>query len=294
MMSIDGDMNFRKSIVKLPSFGEWKSRSSEKLEEKKMNILDKFNLIGRVSIVTGAAMGLGKAMALALGQAGSAIVIADINLEEAEKTAAEFRSNEGIEAIAIKMDVTKEEDVNNMVSEVVHRLGRIDILFNNAGINVHEKAEETSFDSWKKVVDINLNGVFLVSKAVGKVMIEQKKGSIINISSMSGIIANIPQCQASYNASKAGVIMLTKSLAVEWAKHNIRVNTIAPGYMKTELTKPYFERNDNMVQTWMDITPMGRPGTPDELGGIALYLASDASSFVTGNVFGIDGGYTAV
>ena len=181
-----------------------------------------------------------------------------------------------------------------MVSKVLNHFGKIDVLFNNAGITHHEKLEDILFEDWYKVININLNGVFLVSKAVGRVMIEQQKGSIINISSMSGLIANTPQSQSSYNTSKAGVIMLTKSLAMEWAQHNIRVNTIAPGYMKTELTKPYFEENGDMVKTWMNLTPMARPGTPDELGGLALYLASDASSFVTGSVYTVDGGYTAL
>lgn len=259
-----------------------------------MSILDKYSLKGQVSIVTGAAMGLGKAMAEALAQGGSNIVIADINISEAQNTADELMRNEGIEAIAIKVDVTQESQVNSMVGKVMEQFGRIDVLFNNAGIVINEKAENTSFENWKKVMDINLNGVFLVSKAVGNVMIQQKKGSIVNISSMSGLIANTPQCQASYNSSKAGVIMLTKSLAMEWAPHNIKVNTIAPGYMKTELTKPFFENSEGMSEKWMDMTPMGRPGQPKELGGIALYLASEASSFVTGAVFSIDGGYTAL
>lgn len=259
-----------------------------------MKILDKYNLKNQVSIVTGAATGLGKAMATALAQAGSNIVIADINQQQADETAKELRQEEGIEAIAVQMDVTKEEQVEEMVKKVTNHFGKIDILFNNAGIVINEKAEETSLENWKKVIDINLNGVFIVSKAVGKQMIKQQKGSIVNISSMSGIIVNTPQCQASYNASKAGVIMLTKSLAMEWAPHNIKVNTIAPGYMKTELTKPFFESGEGMTKTWMDMTPMGRPGNPEELGGIALYLASEASSFVTGSVFTIDGGYTAL
>ena len=259
-----------------------------------MSILDKYSLKGQVSIVTGAAMGLGKAMAEALAQGGSNIVIADINISEAQNTADELMRNEGIKAIAIKMDVTQEDQVNSMVDKVMEQFGRIDVLFNNAGIVINEKAENTSFENWKKVMDINLNGVFLVSKAVGNLMIQQKKGSIVNISSMSGLIANTPQCQASYNSSKAGVIMLTKSLAMEWAPHNIKVNTIAPGYMKTELTKPFFENGEGMSEKWMNMTPMGRPGQPEELGGIALYLASEASSFVTGAVFSIDGGYTAL
>ena len=143
-------------------------------------------------------------------------------------------------------------------------------------------------------MDVNLNAVFLASIGVGLVMIGQKKGSIINISSMSGLIVNVPLNQAAYNTSKAGVIMLTKSLAVEWAKYNIRVNTIAPGYMRTEMTRAGVEENGETVKTWIDLTPMKRLGTPEDLQGIALYLASDASSFATGGVFTIDGGYTAI
>ena len=258
-----------------------------------MNIIEKFKMKGRCSIVTGAAMGLGKAMAVSLAQAGSHIVIADINIEKAEETAKEIRVN-GTEVIVIKTDVSCQEDCIKLAKAVKSEFGRIDVLINNAGICIHEKAEDMKFSDWKKVIDVDLNGVFLMSQAIGNVMIEQKKGSIINISSMSGLIVNTPQCQSSYNSAKSAVNMLTKSLAIEWAKHNIRVNSIAPGYMKTELTRPYFEENGDMVKRWIDLMPMGRPGEPDELAGIALYLASDASSYTTGGVFVIDGGYTAL
>lgn len=256
-----------------------------------MGVLEKFSLKGCCTIVTGAAMGLGKAMASALADAGSDIVIADINLEVARNTAGEI-AGKGVRTLAIKNDVTSIDDAENLVKEVVKEFGRIDVLINNAGICKHEKAERMKFQDWHDVLNVNLNGVFIMSQAVGNFMISRKKGSIINISSMSGIIVNTPQCQCAYNASKAGVIMLTKSMAAEWAEHNIRVNTIAPGYMKTELTRPYFEGNGEMVKRWMEFSPMKRPGTPDELEGIAVYLASEASSFVTGGVFTIDGGYT--
>jgi NAD(P)-dependent dehydrogenase (short-subunit alcohol dehydrogenase family) len=256
-----------------------------------MHVFEQFSLKGQTSIVTGGANGLGKAMAKALAQAGSNLVIADINFKEAQRTADELQE-EGIETFAVQTDVTSEQQVDDMVHQVLERFNAIDVLFNNAGICMHIKAEEMRFDDWHKVININLNGVFIVSKAVGKVMIQQKKGSIVNISSMTGVLVPIPQCQVSYNASKAGVIMLTKSLAVEWAQHNIRVNTIAPGFMKTELTRPFFEGNSEMTQSWMELTPMKRPGLPEELAGIAVYLASNASSFTTGGVFVIDGGYT--
>ena len=258
------------------------------------NILEQFKLDGKVAIVTGGAMGLGKAMATALAQAGANIVIADINEEIADNTAKEISETENVEAIALKVDVTNPDAVNQMVEEVTKQFNKIDILVNNAGMTINAKAEEMSFEDWNKVINLNLNGIFLVAQSVGRVMIKQGYGSIINTSSMSGLIANKPQEQCSYNASKAGVIMLTKSLAMEWSKYNIKVNTIAPGYMKTELTKPFFDQGGAMIEDWMGFTPMGRPGTPNELGGIVVYLASDASSFAQGSVFTIDGGYTAL
>jgi len=256
-----------------------------------MGVMDRFDLEGRCSIVTGAAMGLGKAMAEALAEAGSDIVIADINMEAAEATAAEL-SRIGTRVTAMRCDVTNPDQAEQLSESVLETFGRIDVLINNAGIAKHVKIEDMKIEDWRTIMDVNLNSVFIMSQVVGRVMIRQKKGSIINIASMSGLIVNTPQCQCAYNVSKAGVIMLTKSLASEWAEHGIRVNSIAPGYMKTELTRPYFEGNGEMVQRWMDLSPMKRPGTPDELQGIALYLASDSSSFVTGAVFSIDGGYT--
>ncbi|ANZ32459.1 glucose 1-dehydrogenase [Staphylococcus carnosus] len=259
-----------------------------------MNILEQFRLDDKVAIVTGGAMGLGQAMATALAQAGANIVIADIREDVAEATATTIRETEQVKTTALKVDVTNPEDVQKMVDDVVEEYGKIDILINNAGMTINEKAEDMTYEQWNKVINLNLNGVFLVAQAVGRQMIEQGYGSIVNTSSMSGIIANKPQEQCSYNASKAGVIMLTKSLAMEWSKYNIKVNTIAPGYMKTELTKPFFEQGGAMIDDWMGFTPMGRPGLPEELGGIVVYLASDASSFAQGSVFTIDGGYTAL
>lgn len=259
-----------------------------------MNILEQFRLDGKVAIVTGGAMGLGQAMATALAQAGADIVIPDIQEDVAQATATTIRETEGVQATSLKVDVTNPDDVQKMVDDVVDEFGKIDILINNAGMTINAKAEEMTYEQWNKVINLNLNGVFLVAQAVGRQMIKQGHGNIINTSSMSGLIANKPQEQCSYNASKAGVIMLTKSLAMEWSKYNIKVNTIAPGYMKTELTKPFFEKGGAMIDDWMGFTPMGRPGLPEELGGIVVYLASDASSFAQGSVFTIDGGYTAL
>ena len=255
-------------------------------------VLDKFNLEGSVSIVTGGGQGLGKYMALGLAEAGSAIVIPDINLEKAEESAGEIKAV-GVDTLAVRTDVTKKKDVEAMVEEVIHRFGKIDVLINNAGICKHIKAEEMDYEDWLAVMDVNLNGVFLVAQAVGRRMIERRRGSIINISSMSGIIVNTPQTQSAYSASKAGVILLTKCLASEWAEYNVRVNTIAPGYMRIGVARDFFAAGGDMVDKWLSMTPIGRTGEPEELQGIALYLASEASSFATGGVFVIDGGYTS-
>ncbi len=256
-----------------------------------MHILQQFSLKDKVSIMTGGARGLGKAMAQSLAQAGSDIVIVDLDLETAQKTANALAS-EGVRALALKVDVTNPEEAEQMADEVVRKFGRIDVLFNNAGIAQWVNAEEMSLEDWKRMMSVNLDSVFIMSKAVGKIMIKQQMGSIVNTSSMSGVIVNTPQCQAAYNVSKAGVIMLTKSLAVEWAKHNIRVNTIAPGYMETELVEQFRAEHKETMDLWTKLTPMNRMGRPYELGGLAVYLASEASSYVTGAVCLIDGGYS--
>lgn len=252
-----------------------------------------FDISGYCTIITGAAQGLGKCMALALAEAGSNIIIADINLKKAKIVAEEVRLK-GVNCIAYEMDVTNKEQIDNTLQSVLDNFGKIDVLINNAGIIDITDALEVDYKIWQNVINVNLNGVFLMSQAVGKIMVKQKKGSIINIASMSGLIVNNPQNHASYNASKAGVIMLTKSLASEWAKFNIRVNAICPGYMNSGLPKElgFFDKPNDMVKRWLSMTPMGRPGEPEELNGIVIYLASEASSFATGSVFIIDGGYT--
>lgn len=256
-----------------------------------MSIFDKFSLKGKSVVVTGGAMGLGKAMSRALGEAGAAVAIADINVPAAEATAEEFRAA-GIPTEVIRCDVTDPDDVAAMADKAESLFGGIDVLLNNAGIGMHKPTEDITFEEWRRILSVNLDGAFLVAQAIGRKMIKRGRGSIINTASMSGVIANTPQPQAAYNASKGGVIMLTKSLASEWTKYGVRVNAIAPGYMKTELTAKNFAEGGPMVDTWMEFSPMRRPGQPEELQGIALYLASDASSFTTGGVFLIDGGYT--
>ena len=256
-----------------------------------MKILQRFSLKNKVSIMTGGARGLGKAMAESLAQAGSDIVVVDLDLETALETANAL-ATEGVRTLALKVDVTNPADVDQMVDGVVNQFGRIDVLFNNAGIAQWVNAEEMSLEDWKRIMGVNLDSVFIVSKAVARVMIAQRSGSIINTSSMSGVVVNTPQCQSAYNVSKAGVIMLTKSLAFEWAKHNVRVNTIAPGYMETEMIEQFRAQHREKIDLWTSLTPMNRMGKPYELGGLAVYLASDASSYVTGAVCLVDGGYS--
>jgi len=258
-----------------------------------MSVLDRFSLDGKVAVVTGGGRGLGKAMAKGLAEVGANLAIPDIQEELAEESAADLEEH-GVETLSIHADVTDPESVENMVDRVLEKWGRIDILLNNAGICRNIKAEEMSEAEWDAVIDVNLKGVFLCSREVGKHMIDRGEGgSIVNISSMSGFIVNYPQPQASYNASKAGVTMITKSLASEWAQHGIRVNQIAPGYMATEMTKKYKSAHPEEAEDfWIEPTPMERLGEPDELAGAAVYLASDASSFTTGSTITIDGGYT--
>lgn len=252
---------------------------------------DLFDLTGRAALITGGARGLGLAMARALGQHGARLALLDLPGTPVEG-AAEALRGEGLEARALTGDVTSPEDMTRAVAEAVTAYGSLDILIANAGTVANVPAEDMSPRDWQRVLDVNLTGVFFANQAAGRQMIKQNRGSIINIASMSGSIANYPQPQCSYNASKAGVIMLTKSLASEWARHNIRVNAISPGYMRTEMTAPSFA-DPAMIEQWLKPTPMGRPGEPPELGGLAVYLASDASTFMTGSDLRIDGGYTS-
>lgn len=256
------------------------------------NVKELFSLKGKVAIVTGGGQGLGKSMAIGLAQAGADIVIAARRIETALITQKEIEK-EGVKCTVIKGDMRNENDIKDMVKNVLDIYGKIDILFNNAGTWRGDNAEDVTTEDWKEVIDVNLTGPFLVSREVGKVMLNQGKGSIVNVASMSGMIVNTPQNQCAYNASKGGLIMLTKSMATEWAQRGVRVNALCPGYMRTEMSEDRYERKDPAIERWFSMTPMGRSGIPDELMGIAVYLASDASSFVTGSTYLVDGGYTA-
>lgn len=222
---------------------------------------------------------------------GADVAIVDLDYEEAGRTARELAESTGRRVIALKADCTDQEQVNAMVEQVVKELGGLDFCHNNAGICINAPAEEMTFEQWYKVININLNGIFLTDIAAGKYMLAHGGGSIINTASMSAHIVNVPQPQCAYNASKAAVIQLTKSLAIEWAKRGVRVNSISPGYIGTELTlnSPALAP---LIEKWNAMAPMGRMGRPEELEAICVYLAGDTSSFTTGSDFIIDGAFT--
>lgn len=256
-----------------------------------MGILEKMRLDGKAAFVTGGARGIGKSIAVALAEAGADVAIVDMDLPESQKTAEELKALGG-KVIALSCDVTNPAQVQDMVDEVVRTFGKLDVAFCNAGICLNIPASEMTYDQWKKVIDVNLNGVFLTAQAAGKQMLKQGYGgSIVNTASMSAHIVNVPQPQCAYNASKAGVIQLTKSFAIEWAKEGVRVNSISPGYIGTELTlnSPSLQP---LIAEWNKLAPLGRMGKPEELQAIAVYLAGDASPFTTGSDFVVDGAFT--
>jgi NAD(P)-dependent dehydrogenase (short-subunit alcohol dehydrogenase family) len=253
--------------------------------------LDRFRLTAKIALVTGGARGIGAATCEALAEAGAHVIVADLRPDAAEATAAALREK-GLSAESGTLDVTKVASVSALHDLVMARHGSLDILVNNAGTSrSFIKAEDMSDEDWLFVLDVNLNGVFWCARAFGRSMIAAKSGVIVNIGSMSGDIVNRPQEQAQYNASKAGVHHLTRSLAAEWAPHGLRVNAVAPTYIDTELLS--FAKDDPVLMgNWVGGTPMNRMGKPEEIASIVLFLASDASSLMTGAVVAADGGYT--
>ncbi|WP_112310699.1 SDR family NAD(P)-dependent oxidoreductase [Pseudogemmobacter bohemicus] len=254
---------------------------------------DIFDLTGRVAIVTGASRGIGEALAYGLAGRGASVVV---NYNSAPDRAANVVATieaMGAKAIAIQADISDEAAADRLVAETVQAFGKLDILINNAGIVLPAAAEDCALSDWRRTMAVNLDGVFLVSRAAGRQMIAQKSGAIISVGSMSGRIVNWPFRHAAYNVSKAGVHMLTKALATEWAEHGIRVNAIAPGYIRTELTDEVLREHPDVVRDhWAKGAVQDRIGSVDELVGAVVYLASDAASFTTGEIITIDGGLT--
>jgi NAD(P)-dependent dehydrogenase (short-subunit alcohol dehydrogenase family) len=251
-----------------------------------------FDLTGKVAIVTGAGAVLGVTFSTALAEAGAAVVCADINGETAEKTAADL-TGKGFKAVGVAANVANEAEVETMVQTAVDSFGGVDILVNNAGIAAVGPAEETTLEDWQRVVDVNLTGVFLCAKAAGKAMMETSRGGrIINIASILGAVGSEPVPAASYAATKGAVVNLTRDLAIHWAPHNIRVNAIGPAYFPSEMTARLMA-DPAMLAAVEQRTPMGRVGRPEELKGPIVFLASDASSYVTGQTLYVDGGWTA-
>jgi len=247
------------------------------------------NLKNKVAIVTGARRGIGKAIALELAKKGASVVVSDINLEEQKQVVEEIK-NLGQKALAIKADVTRKKEINSMIEKTINEFGQIDILVNNAGISGLKQFESMTEKDWDKVLDINLKGVFLCTKTVLKHMIQQKSGKIISIASIAGKVGF--RGASAYCASKAGIINFTKELALELAPKNINVNAIAPGIIKTKMTKDMLEDKEQRKGLMQSI-PLNRVGKPEDIGKAAAFLASSDADYITGHTLVVDGGWLA-
>jgi len=258
------------------------------------SILERFRLDGRTALVTGGGQGIGRAFAHALGEAGAKVAVVDISGEKAEEVAGELRSKR-IDSMAVTADVTKKDQVERMIDTIVSEWKELTIGVNNAGIGVWADAESLPKETWDRIMELNLGGVFLCAQAEAGVMIGQGYGKIINTASMSAHIVNMPQNQCAYNTSKAGVLHLTRSLATEWANRGIRVNSVSPGYTQTKLVADLLATpvGGDMALKWLERIPLGRMARVTDLQGAVVYLASEASDYMTGNDLIIDGGYCA-
>ena len=256
-----------------------------------MKTMDLFNLKGKTAIVTGGAIGLGQQMALGLAEAGADIVICSRKLERCQEMAHQIESL-GVKALALRCDLTHEEEINHVVEETVKRFGRVDILVNNSGKTWGASVEELKIEDWKKVIDLNITGTFQFTQRTGREMIKQRGGKIINIVSSAGLMGTDPEYlnAIAYNTSKGALISFTKDLAVKWAKYEIQVNAISPGWFLTEMTKWSTEHHGKKM---MDRLLVKRFGGEDDLKGAVVFLASKASDYVTGHILCVDGGLTA-
>lgn len=247
------------------------------------------DLSGKVGIVTGAGKGIGKTIAVNFAKANADVVVDDIDLEAAEEVCSQIHSLGG-KAIAVKADVALEKDVKDMTEKCIESFGRIDILVNNAGIIKRKPAEEITVDEWDRIIDVNLKGAFLCSQAVARhIMKRGGEGKIVNISSVMGKVALAPR--SAYCASKGGMVMLTKDLAVEWAEHKINVNAISPGWTLTEMTKAYFSQEE-VSRFLLERTPLKRFATPQDIANAVLFLSSGLADYITGQTIYVDGGWT--
>lgn len=253
-----------------------------------MHVKELFDLTGKVAIVTGGGRGLGQQIAEGFAEAGANVVVCSRKLEACEEVS-EGLKKIGVESLALKCDVSNPEDVRNVVERTMEKFGRIDILVNNSGASWGAPVEEMPLEAWNKVMNTNVTGTFLMSQAVGRVMIEQKGGKIINIASVAGLQGSNPKYMNAigYNASKGAVVTFTKDLAVKWGQHGIYVNAIAPGFFPTKMSKGLLDAGGEAI---LEGTPLRKFGTDTDMKGVALFLASRASDFVTGDIVVVDGG----
>ena len=254
-----------------------------------MGVLDRFSLAGMTALVTGGGTGIGKALAIGFAEAGASVVVCGRTQATLDDTAAAIEAT-GQRALALTADVTKADEVNALIDQILSAWGRLDIACNNAGVNNWVEAAEMSEEDWDWIYDTNVKGAFLCSQAEARAMIAAGQGSIINLASISARITNRPQPQSHYNSSKAALVQLTKSMAAEWAAHGVRVNSLSPGYTRTEMADAPRTREAQPI--WKRDTPLGRMAEVEELQGAAVFLASDASSYVTGHDLIVDGGFT--
>ncbi|MDM5327268.1 SDR family oxidoreductase [Neobacillus sp. CF12] len=257
-----------------------------------MHVKELFNLTGKVAIVTGGGRGLGQQIAEGFAEAGANVVVCSRKLEACQEVS-EGLKKIGVDSLALQCDVTNPEDVKNVVQKTLEEFGRIDILVNNSGATWGALAEEMPLQAWKKVIDVNVTGTFLMSQTVGRVMLEQKSGKIINIASVAGLKGSNPKYMNTigYNTSKGAVITFTKDLAVKWGPHGIYVNAIAPGFFPTKMSKGLLEKGSEGI---LEGTPLRKFGSDTDLKGVALFLASPASDFITGDIVVVDGGAHAM
>lgn len=248
-----------------------------------------FDLTDKVAIITGASRGIGFGIAKGLAESGASVVIADRLVAEGEKAVESLRK-EGLDAMAVPVDVTSISAIAELVSKVLADFGTIDILVNNAAVVTRKSAQDHTEEDWDENMNTNLKGLFFCCQLVSRHMIERKKGSIINVS--SNVVRRVVPGRCAYATSKAGVTYLTRVLAIEWGKHNVRVNAIAPGFTITEMTKKYFDEHPDELRRILDATPLGGHAYPETYVGAAVFLASDASNFITGQTLWVDGGLT--